>query len=136
MKKLVFILLLSIPVSAQTGALTFYTKSNCNNCRYAKYMLQKNGIAFREFPLEDPANAAEMLKKLKSAGYTGRIHLPVIFENESLVLHPTAPHNDSTLYWVIQKIVAEKETCVSDSISAEIMPPADDEGGDCVMTVE
>ena len=93
-------------------------------------MLQKNGIAFREFPLEDQATGAEMLKKLKSAGYTGRIYLPVIFEDDTVVLHPKAPHNDSTLYFVIQKIIAEKEFYASDSIPAE-MPPSNEEKGDC-----
>ena len=130
MKRLFFILLLSIPVSSQTGILTIYTKSNCNNCRYTKYMLQKNGIAFREFPLEDQANAAEMLKKLKSAGYTDRIYLPVIFENDTVVLHPTAQHNDSTVYFVVQKIIAKKDSYASDSIQTEITPPSD-EDGDC-----
>ena len=132
MKKLLFIIMLSIPISSQTGVLTIYTKSDCNNCKYSKYMLQKNGIAFREFPLEDNANAAEMLKKLESAGYTGPIHLPVIIENDSNVLHPIALHNDSTLFFVIQKIVEEKESYASDSIRTQIMPPSEEEeGGDC-----
>ena len=136
MKKLLFIMLLSIPVSAQTGILTLYTQSNCNNCKYAKYMLQKNGIAFREFPLDDQATGAEMLKKLKSAGYADKIYLPVIFEDDTVVLHPKVPHNDSTLYVVIQKIIAEKESYASDSGPMEIMPSSDEEDGDCVMTME
>ena len=135
MRKLLFILLLSIPVSAQTGILTLYTKSNCNNCRYTKHMLQKNGVAFQEFSLDDKANAAAMLKKLKAAGYTDKIHLPVIFENDSLILHPTAPHNDSTLFFVIQKIITEKDSYASDSIPTEINHSSDEEEGDCFITI-
>ena len=129
--------MLSIPVSSQTGTLTLYTKSDCNNCKYSKNMLHKNGIAFKECPLEESANATEMLKNLKSAGYSGPIYLPVIFENDTLVLHPVALNNDSTLYFVIQKIVAEKELYGSDSIRTEIIPPSnEEEGGDCVITIE
>ena len=127
--------MLSIPVSSQTGILTLYTKSDCNNCRYTKYMLQKNGIAFREFPLEDNANGAEMLKKLKSAGYSGPIYLPVIFENDTLVLHPVELNNDSTLFFVLQKIITEKASYASDSIRAQIIAPSNDEEGDCVLTI-
>ena len=99
-------------------------------------MLQKNGIAFREFSLDDQAYATEMLKKLKSAGYADRIHLPVIFEDDTLVLHPVTPHNDSTLYFVIQKIIAEKESYTSsDSIRTEVIPPPEEEGeSDCELT--
>jgi len=124
-----------MPVSAQTGTLTLYTKSNCNNCKYTKYMLQKNGISFSEFSLEDQTNGTEMMKKLRATGYTDRIFLPVIFKNDTLVLHPAIPHNDSTLYFVIQKIIMEKELYTSDSISREITPPSNEEEGDCVITI-
>ena len=135
MKKLLFIVLLSIPFWAQTGTLTVFTKPNCNNCKYTKYMLQKNGIAFRDFSLDDQANAVEMLKKLKDAGHAGQIHLPVIFENDSILLHPKEPHNDSTLYFVIEKIIAEKQSYTSGSNQTEVIS-SDEKDGDCVMERE
>ena len=97
-------------------------------------MLQKNGIAFRDLPLDDKENAAEMLKNLKKAGYTGQIHLPVIFENDTILLHPTVPHNDSTLYFVVEKIVAQKELYTSAaSNQTEIIQSSEEADGDCVM---
>ena len=98
-------------------------------------MLQRNGIAFRDFSLDDKANATEMLKKLKSAGYTGQIHLPVIFENDTILLHPKVPHNDSTLYFVVEKIISEKQFYASGSNQTEIIS-SDEEDGDCVMERE
>jgi len=132
MKKILFIVLLSIPFLAQTKTLTIYTKPGCNNCKYTKFMLQRNGIAFYDLSLDDKENAAEMLEKLKSATYTGRIHLPVIFENDSILLHPTIPHDDSSLYFLIEKIIAQKELYASDSNQTEIII-SDEEDGDCVM---
>ena len=108
MKKTLFIVFLSMQFWVQTQTLTTFTQSNCNNCKYTKYMLQKNSIAFRNLPLEEKENAAEMLEKLKKAGYTGQIHLPVIFENDTILLYPSVPHNDSTLYFVVEKIVTQK----------------------------
>ena len=163
MKKLVFIITLLIPLlggrdamhgdamhcvstSAEQRTLTVYTKANCNNCKYTKNMLQKNHIAFREFPLEERTNGAEMMKKLKAAGYADRIYLPVIFEDDSLILHPKIPHNDSTLYFVIQKIVAEKEFYASsDGVETRHAlslhpgdedPASEEEGGDCDIPME
>ena len=132
MKKLLLIVLLAIPFWAQTKTLTIFTKPTCNNCRYTKYMLQKNGIAFHDFSLDDQANAAEMLKKLKSAGYTEPIHLPVIFEDDTILLYPKVPHNDSTLFFVIEKIIAEKQFYTSGSNLMEIIP-SNEEDGDCTM---
>ena len=154
MKKLIFIILLfvgrdamhCVSTSAEQKTLTVYTKANCNNCKYAKNSLQKNNIAFREFSLEEQANAAEMMKKLKAAGYADRIYLPVIFEDDSLVLHPKMPHNDSTLYFVIQKIVAEKESYASskpvETLRATSLHPSNEtpalveEEGDCDIPME
>ena len=133
MRKLLLILLLPVSFLAQTKTLTVFTKPNCNNCKYTKYMLQKNGIAFRDFSLDDQTNGAEMLKKIKSAEYTGQIHLPVIFENDSILLHPTIPHDDSTLFFVIEKIIAQKQLYIPDSIKKEIILPDNENAGDCVM---
>jgi len=133
MKKTLLILLLFISFLAQTQTLTLFTKPTCNNCRYTKYMLQKNGIAFRDFSLDEQANGTEMLKKIKSAGYTGKIHLPVIFENDTILLHPKLPYNDSTLFFVVEKIIAKKQLYIPDSTKTEIILPDNEDGGDCVM---
>ena len=98
-------------------------------------MLQKNGIAFRDFPLDDQANATEMLKKLKSVEYSGKIYLPVIFEGDTTLLHPTVPHNDSTLFFVVKKIIAQKQLYISVPNQTEIVSP-DEEDGDCMVNTE
>ena len=99
-------------------------------------MLQKNGIAFEEFSLDDKANADEMLKRIKAAGYKGQIHLPVIFENDSTLLHPQSPHNDSTLYFLIQKIISEKQSYTSGSTKTETVSQQNEKDGDCVVDIE
>ena len=136
MKKLLIILLLSISLLAQTKTLTLFTKPDCNNCRYTKYKLQKNGIAFREFSLDDPTNGTEMLSRLKSAGYTGRIHLPVIFEDDTILLHPQTLHTDSTLYFLVESLIAQKHLYTFDSISTEITLPRGEGNGDCEVEGE
>ena len=95
-------------------------------------MLHRNSIVFHNLSLDDKENAAEMLKKLKSAEYTGAIHLPVIFEDDSILLHPTAPHNDSTLFFLIEQIIAQKHLYASDSNQTEIIISGE-EDEDCVM---
>ena len=121
-----------IPLLAQTKTLTLFTKPNCNNCKYTKYMLQKKGIVFRDFSLDDQANAAEMLKKVKSAGYTAQIHLPVIVEDDSVLLHPKLPHNDSTLFFVVEKIIAQKQFYSSNPNQTETIL-SNEADGDCVV---
>ena len=110
MKLLASILLLLslVNIRSQETVLTLYTQQSCNNCRYTKYMLQSNGITFENKELEDKANAAEMLQRLKQAGYTQTIHLPVIFLNDTVLLYPQAEHKDSTLYFLLQEMVAHK----------------------------
>ncbi|MDR1679052.1 MAG: hypothetical protein LBR81_04670 [Prevotellaceae bacterium] len=136
MKKLVVIALLSIPLWVQTRTLTLFSKPSCNNCRYSKYMLQKNGIAFRDFSLDDKANAAVMLEKLKSAGYAGQIHLPVIIEDDSLLLYPTVSHNDSTLFYLIEKIIADKQSYdIANPNRTTVTLPAEGDG-DCTMELD
>lgn len=93
---------------AQPKELSLFTKSTCNNCRYAKFVLQKNGIAFNEFSLDEKSNSILMLKKLKEAGFTDKIYLPVIFENDTVLIHPTAIHTDSTLYFILEEIISQK----------------------------
>ena len=96
----------TIVVYSQT--LTLFTKPECNNCKYTKYNLNKNGISFSEFSLEEKENAIMMLEKLKNINYTGKINLPVIIENDSILLYPQENHNDSTLFFVVKDIIANK----------------------------
>jgi hypothetical protein len=99
-------------------------------------MLQKNGIAFRDFSLDDKANAAVMLEKLKSAGYAGQIHLPVIIEDDSLLLYPTVSHNDSTLFYLIEKIIADKQSYdIANPNRTTVTLPAEGDG-DCTMELD
>ncbi len=110
MKK-IFLLILFLPsflLQSQTKKLTLYTNPGCNNCKYTKYTLNKNGIAFEEYSLEEKEYAVNMTKRLKNIGYTNNIYLPVIFENDSILIHPTTEHNDSTLFFIIQQIISKK----------------------------
>ena len=111
MKKafLLIVLLPSFLLQSQTRKLTLYTNPTCNNCKYTKYTLHKNNIAFEEYSLDEKEYGAEMLKRLKNADYTGKIYLPAIFENDTVLLHPTPEHNDSTLLFVIQQIISQKK---------------------------
>ena len=72
-------------------------------------MLHKSNIAFEEYSLDEKEYAADMMKRLKDAGYAGKIYLPAIFENDTFLLHPTSEHNDSTLLTVIQQIISQKK---------------------------
>lgn len=72
-------------------------------------MLQRNGIAFQNLSLEEKANAIEMQQKLKDTHYHAAIYLPVIFENDTVLIYPQAEHNDSTLFFVIQNIISRKD---------------------------
>ncbi len=122
MKKQIFIsllLCLSLGVYSQEKTLTLYTQSACNNCKYAKAVLQKNKIAFVAFSLEEKENAIEMQRRLNKANHHAAIYLPVIFENDSVLLHPQGAHNDSTLFFTLQKIISNKTDYVSDTISQQ-----------------
>ena len=88
---------------------TLFTKPECNNCKYTKHNLTRSGILFSEFSLEDKQNAIMMLQRLKDLNYTAKIYLPVIIENDSVLLYPQENHNDSTLYFVVKNITANKE---------------------------
>lgn len=96
--------------NAQPKTLTLFTKSACNNCKYTKYYLNKSNIAFTEYSLADNKNAATMIRKIKQSKYTGNIFLPVIFVNDTILLHPfvNATDSDQTLEVLVQEIVKNK----------------------------
>lgn len=122
-------------IHAEKKQLTLYTSPSCNNCKYTKYTLQKNKIAFDECSLNEKECAVTMMKKLKKVGYTGKIYLPVIIENDESLVYPIDEHkhNDSTLLFVIQNIVSQKDFYETDSIgnTKENGQPVDKENTDC-----
>lgn len=124
---------------SQINTLILFTQPSCNNCKYTKHNLDKNAIPFQEFSLEDKDNAVLMLKKLKETGYDGKIFLPVIIANDSILLYPQAGRNDSTLFFVVQNIVVDKKLYTEKSPAQQeesILPEIDDAGCDFDTTIQ
>ncbi len=120
---LFYVLLVNIASFSEAKTLTLFTKSDCNNCNYTKHMLEQNGIAFSNRPLEEKENAIDMMQILKVNQYSSSIYLPVIVENDSLLIYPSETHNDSTLYFTIQHLISQKESFNSNTNKHKIEKP-------------
>lgn len=117
---------------AQNDSIILYTKPGCNNCKATKQALQRAQISYKEVTLENAKNGEQMISRLKTNKYTGTIHLPVIFINNTLIYPKDSTtdiektvngiitkHKSKEYNFVSMPIPAQKTTSITDTIVAD-----------------
>ncbi|MCW3807960.1 SPOR domain-containing protein [Plebeiibacterium marinum] len=100
-----FLLLLSLSHSlfSQNKKYDIYVKKGCSNCLYTEQNVKTDAVNY--LWVDSLNNGPRMVRQLKELGYNGRIVMPVIIADDSIVLHPVHLENGKYIPSALKDVV-------------------------------
>ncbi len=91
---LFLLFLITITTYSQSSYYDIYVMTGCGNCALAKQNLDKNLPDYQFHNTDSQVIGRQMLLKLHQLGYQGKIRMPVIIQDDSVLIHPAQKVNE------------------------------------------